>query len=129
MSETAHSPEPVANPPQIVMMPTDGLFVPDWNPRKTMSEAGLRILVDFVKAGKPLERLLVWKGSGQAAGSPKEPAQPGLASRLESSTQAPLAVISGQRRLEAYRRAGVKLVEVEILDIPLEDAKDRASTS
>ena len=129
MLETAHSPEPVANPPQIVMMPIDGLFVPDWNPRETMSEAGLQILVDFVKAGKPLERLLVWKGSGQAAGSPKEPAQPGLASRLEASTQGPFAVISGQRRLEAYRRAGVKLVEVEILDIPLEEAKDRASTS
>jgi hypothetical protein len=97
----------VLKAPVIILLPVDDLIVTSWNPRKIMEEGPLRLLTDYVRRGGPLPRILVWKGEGKA----------------------PYAVISGQRRLAAYRRAGVRMVEVEILDITLEEAKIMASTS
>jgi len=94
-------------PSEIVTIATNDLFVPDWNPRKLIKEAPLLDLMGYLKAGKIVPKLWVWKGNGQA----------------------PFAVISGQRRLLAYRRLGYTELEVEVFDIRLEEAKDLAISS
>ena len=91
----------LTNPPQILMLPIDDLAVPDWNPRKVVFEEPLKNLMAYIQAGGKLPRILVWKGNGQA----------------------PWAIISGQRRREALKRLGTTQVEVEVMDIPLEQAE------
>ena len=93
--------EVVASPPQILMLPINDLAVPDWNPRKVVFEEPLKNLIAYIQAGGRLPRILVWKGNGQA----------------------PWAIISGQRRREAFKRLGYTQVEVEVMDIPLEQAE------
>ena len=110
--ESAHStPEPrleaSAQRPLIVMVLRTDLVVPDWNPRKFLEEGPLQVLTDYIAKGGPVPRILVWKGNGVS----------------------PFAVISGQRRLEAYKRLGREQLEVEILDITLEEAMIMANTS
>ncbi|HVZ81207.1 MAG TPA: ParB N-terminal domain-containing protein, partial [bacterium] len=87
--------------PVIQLLPVADLVVPDWNPRKVIFEEPLKNLMAYIQAGGKVPRILVWKGNDQA----------------------PWAVISGQRRREAFRRLGHTQVEVEVMDIPLEQAK------
>jgi len=91
-------------PADIRFLPTNGLEVPDWNPRKTMSEPGLAALEAYVKAGGTIPRIWVWGGDGKS-------------------------VISGQRRLTVYRRLGKLLIEAEILHVSLEEAQRLARSS
>jgi hypothetical protein len=47
-------PHPLAFPypiNQIVMVPIDDLYDPDWNPRPIVDEGPLQNLIDFIKAG------------------------------------------------------------------------------
>ncbi len=97
----------VTNPPLITVVPTSDLVIPSWNPRKTMVEEETKILTAFLENGGRVERILVWKGNGQA----------------------PWSVIAGQRRLEAFRRLGKDRVEVEIQDISLKEAKRLARST
>lgn len=90
--------------PKILMLPCDGLVVPDWNPRKFMERGPLLDLMAHIQAGGNVLRILVWGGDGKS-------------------------VISGQRRLLAYRRLGKTHIEAEILDISLEEARKMAITS
>src|SRR5579871_2033136 len=92
---------PTLTPPQILFLPVGDLAVPDWNPRKLLFEGPLKTLMAYIQAGGKVPRLLVWKGNGQA----------------------PWAIISGQRRWEAFKRLGTTQVEVEVMDIPLDQAK------
>jgi ParB-like chromosome segregation protein Spo0J len=89
-----------ANIPEIVMIALGDLYVPDWNPRDFMDEGEMLNLVAYLRSGGIVERILVWKDKGQT----------------------PRAIISGQRRREAYRRLGRTHIETEILDITLEQA-------
>ncbi|HUO57262.1 MAG TPA: ParB/RepB/Spo0J family partition protein, partial [bacterium] len=100
----SNSPTAVSQPPEILMLPVDGLFTPPWNPRKFIDEGEMADLAAYVAKGGYVPRILVWKGDGKS-------------------------VISGQRRLEAYRRLGKAHIEAELLDIPLEDARVLAITS
>ncbi len=92
---------------EIVTIAINDLFVPDWNPRKLIKEAPLQDLTAFIKGGGIVPKLWVWKGAGIA----------------------PFAVISGQRRLLAYKRLGYTELEVEMYDVPLEQAKIMAISS
>ncbi len=94
-------------PPEIVMIPIVDLAVPSWNPRPFLEEDEMQMLVDYLKNGGTLDRITVWKGNRQA----------------------PWAIVSGQRRAEAFKRLGRTHIEAEILDISLEDAMFRALTS
>ncbi len=91
-------------PANIRFLPTDGLEVPDWNPRKTMSVPGLAALKAHVEAGGTIPRIWVWGGDGKS-------------------------VIAGQRRLTVYRQLGIPLIEAEIFHVSLEEAKRLARTS
>src|SRR5579872_1955342 len=90
--------------PVIQMLPTAGLVVPDWNPRKIKEAAALDELVAFLEKGGQVPRILVWGGDGKS-------------------------VIAGQRRLEAFIRLGKSQIEAEILDITLEEAQDLARST
>jgi ParB/RepB/Spo0J family partition protein len=94
-------------PTEIITVPITDLTVPTWNPRKFMDEAKMTDLTSYLEKGGLVPRPWVWKGSGEA----------------------PYMIISGQRRLEAYRRLGRTQIEVEILDVSLEEAKILAITS
>jgi ParB-like chromosome segregation protein Spo0J len=94
-------------PVVIVMIALMDLFVPDWNPRKYKDEVKLLALMAYLENGGWVPRPLVWKGNGKV----------------------PLAIIAGQMRTEAYRRLGRTHIEVEILDITLEEAKNMANSS
>ena len=97
----------ISTPTEIAVISTNDLRVPSWNPRHRMDEQALQNLTEFIRQGGLVPRIQAWKGEGKA----------------------PFDVISGQRRLEAFRRAGIEKVEVEILDIPLDQAKILATTS
>ena len=101
--ETSNSPKT----PEIVLLSLADLYVPEWNPRKFIDEAQMQLLMAFIQSGGALDRILVWKGNGRA----------------------PYAVISGQRRVEAFRRLGRTQIEAEILDITLEEVKRKARTA
>ena len=95
---------PVANPPVVLMIPVGDLIIPELNPRKTVKEGPLLDLMAHIQAGGHVDRIQVWGGDGKS-------------------------VISGQRRLLAYRRLGKTHIEAEILDISLEEARKKANTS
>lgn len=92
---------------EIVLIPLTDLTVPSWNPRKSFDEAEMQTLMTYLKTGGLLPPIEVWKGNGNA----------------------PWPVISGQRRLEAFRRLGKTHIEVQIRDISLKQAKVLAIAS
>jgi hypothetical protein len=94
-------------PPDIRIFPMADLFVPDWNPRKTIIPWDLANLVAFMKAGKKPPRITVWKGDDKA----------------------PWAILEGQMRFLAAQQVGWTHMEAEVVDCTLEEAKDRAFTS
>ena len=103
-------PHPLAFPypiNQIVMVPIDDLYDPDWNPRPIVDEGPLQNLIDFIKAGGYTPPILAWVGTGQK----------------------PWAVIAGKRRRLAYHRLGRTEVEVIFMDCTEAKAKDWSQAS
>ena len=89
------------------MVPLSDLYTPDWNPRKFIVESDTDDLAAFMEAGGKIDRILIWKGNGQA----------------------PWAIIEGQRRFLAAKRLGWTHLEAEEVDCTLEEAQSRASAS
>src|SRR5580692_2924500 len=106
-SEISSSSQASSKPAEIITVPIADLTVPAGNPRKFRAEAKRQGLVAYLEKGGLVPRPWVWKGTAHP----------------------PFSIISGQRRLEAYRRLGKTQFEVEMLDVPLEEAKVLAFTS
>lgn len=92
---------------QVLTIPLSDLVIPPWNPRRFMDENELQNLTSYLDKGGLVPRILVWS----------------------ESSLAPWSVISGQRRVEAYRRLGRTQIEAEVLPISLEEAKFLAIAS
>jgi len=99
--------EALEQTPEIVMIATGDLYVPDWNPRKYVNEGELQKLITHRKNGGKVPPILLWKG-------------PGIS---------PWAIISGQRRWLADKRLGKTHIPAIILDITLDEAKNLAFAS
>jgi len=94
-------------PPEIVMFSIADLFVPEWNPRKFMDEGEMLNLMAYREKGGQVPPIVIWKGVSQA----------------------PWAIISGQRRWIADQRLGKTHIAAILMDISLEEAKILAITS
>jgi len=108
---------PPRKPSRILVVHINRLRVPDWNPRKVKEEAKLLDLMNFIAKGGVIDRLWSWEGKSQWAGPAED---------LANSEGEPIDVISGQRRLEALRRLGATLIDVEMFKVTLEEAQDMA---
>ncbi len=115
----------VVVPPDIRIIPTADLFVPDWNPRKVIIPWDLANLVAFMKAGGKPPRITVWKGPRAEATSQG----PGLRDAGSIGEPAKWAIIEGQMRLLAAQQVGWTHMEAEVVDCTLAEAKKRAFTS
>jgi hypothetical protein len=93
--------------PVILMVPLPELYVPDWNPRQFVDPSEQEDLEAFMKAWGRVERITVWKGTGDA----------------------PWAIIEGQRRFLAAQKLGWTHLEAEVVDCTQEEAEFRASSS
>ncbi len=91
--------------PQITLLPLDELFVPSWNPRKYIDPVEQANLRAFIEKGGKVRRIEVLK------------ADKGW------------WIISGQRRMLAFRDLKKTHIEAEIMDITLAEAKIMAETS
>ena len=86
-------------PPDIRIFPIGDLFVPDWNPRKTIIPWDLANLVAFMNSGGKPPRITVWKGEDKLSRAEATSQGPGLrsagsigeeqASRAEATSQGP----------------------------------------
>jgi hypothetical protein len=92
---------------QIVIVPIDDLYDPDWNPRPVIEEGPLQDLIAYIEKGGYTPALWVWVGNGKK----------------------PWAVIAGKRRREAFRRLGKNEIEVQFMDCTEEEAIKRAHGS
>jgi hypothetical protein len=93
--------------PVILMLPLPELYVPDWNPRRFVDPSEQEDLEAFMRTWGRVERIVVWKGTGDA----------------------PWAIIEGQRRFLAAQKLGWTHLEAEVMDCTQEEAEFRASSS
>jgi len=96
---------PSAQQPKVVMLLLEELFTPTWNPRKFVDPIEQANLVTFIKNGGKTRRIEVLQ------------ADKGW------------WIISGQRRVLAFRELKKTYIEAEIMEITLAEAKIQAETS
>jgi hypothetical protein len=87
---------------QISMLSLDELFVPAWNPRKYIDPIEQANLMGYIERGGRTQRIEVLKA--ERASSLSELAHPNHGPRPEASAQGGYWVISGQRRMLAFRQ-------------------------
>ncbi len=93
--------------PEMIQIPLTDLSIPSWNPRQFMDEGELQNLMTYLEKGGIVPRIWVWR----------------------EGAEGPWLVISGQRRVEAYRRLGKTQIGAEVLAITLAEAKILAIAS
>ncbi len=91
----------------VLSIPLEELYVPDWNPRKIIERSALVSLIEFMRLGGPIPRIVVLRGQ-----------EKGL-----------WAIIEGQMRFLAAQSLGWTHLDAEEFEGTLEQAKDRANTS
>ncbi len=101
------SPASQPKPAMILMVLFSRLYIPDWNPRKLIDESALGDLVNFIRSGNQVPRIILWWD-----------AEKGL-----------YAIVEGQMRYLAATQLGWTQIEAEVIDCTLEEAKDRANFS